>query len=40
MKGEKDFNVLIINEGTNAHIMYISDTEALTGFRYCNICHK
>ncbi|KAA6308419.1 MAG: hypothetical protein EZS28_056693, partial [Streblomastix strix] len=39
-KKEKQFNILIINEGTNVHIMYISDVEALTGFRYCNICHR
>ncbi|KAA6401134.1 MAG: hypothetical protein EZS28_003344 [Streblomastix strix] len=37
---EKQFNILFINDGINAHIMYISDVEALTGFRYCNICHK
>ncbi|KAA6400047.1 MAG: hypothetical protein EZS28_004435 [Streblomastix strix] len=36
----KQFNILFINDGINAHIMYISDVEALTGFRYCNICHK
>ncbi|KAA6371890.1 MAG: hypothetical protein EZS28_032583, partial [Streblomastix strix] len=34
------FNILFINDGINAHIMYISDVEALTGFRYCNICHR
>ncbi|KAA6394179.1 MAG: hypothetical protein EZS28_010292 [Streblomastix strix] len=37
---EKQFNILFIKDGTNAHIMYISDVEALTGFRYCNICHR
>ncbi|KAA6356981.1 MAG: hypothetical protein EZS28_047492, partial [Streblomastix strix] len=37
---DKQFNILFINDGINAHIMYISDVEALTGFRYCNICHK
>ncbi|KAA6370602.1 MAG: hypothetical protein EZS28_033871, partial [Streblomastix strix] len=37
---EKQFNILFINDGINAHIMYISDVEALTGFRYCNICHR
>ncbi|KAA6382637.1 MAG: hypothetical protein EZS28_021836 [Streblomastix strix] len=37
---EKQFNILFINDGNNAHIMYISDVEALTGFRYCNICHR
>ncbi|KAA6401608.1 MAG: hypothetical protein EZS28_002870 [Streblomastix strix] len=36
----KQFNILFINDGINTHIMYISDVEALTGFRYCNICHK
>ncbi|KAA6388752.1 MAG: hypothetical protein EZS28_015720 [Streblomastix strix] len=34
---DKQFNILFINDGINAHIMYISDVEALTGFRYCNI---
>ncbi|KAA6372968.1 MAG: hypothetical protein EZS28_031503, partial [Streblomastix strix] len=37
---DKQFNILFINDGINANIMYISDVEALTGFRYCNICHK
>ncbi|KAA6370343.1 MAG: hypothetical protein EZS28_034130 [Streblomastix strix] len=37
---DKQFNIVFINDGINAHIMYISDVEALTGFRYCNICHK
>ncbi|KAA6404464.1 MAG: hypothetical protein EZS28_000015 [Streblomastix strix] len=37
---DKHFNILFINDGINAHIMYISDVEALTGFRYCNICHR
>ncbi|KAA6370667.1 MAG: hypothetical protein EZS28_033806, partial [Streblomastix strix] len=37
---EKQFNILFINDGINVHIMYISDVEALTGFRYCNICHR
>ncbi|KAA6368875.1 MAG: hypothetical protein EZS28_035598, partial [Streblomastix strix] len=37
---DKQFNILFINDGINAHIMYISDVEALTGFRYCNICHR
>ncbi|KAA6404423.1 MAG: hypothetical protein EZS28_000044 [Streblomastix strix] len=37
---DKQFNILFINDGINAHIMYISEVEALTGFRYCNICHK
>ncbi|KAA6359540.1 MAG: hypothetical protein EZS28_044933, partial [Streblomastix strix] len=37
---EKQFNILFINDGINAHIMYISDVEALIGFRYCNICHR
>ncbi|KAA6359550.1 MAG: hypothetical protein EZS28_044923, partial [Streblomastix strix] len=36
---DKQFNILFINDGINAHIMYISDVEALTGFRYSNICH-
>ncbi|KAA6400266.1 MAG: hypothetical protein EZS28_004212 [Streblomastix strix] len=39
-KKEKQFNILFINEGTNVHTMYISDVEVLTGFRYCNICHR
>ncbi|KAA6320692.1 MAG: hypothetical protein EZS28_054650, partial [Streblomastix strix] len=37
---DKHFNIQFINDGINAHIMYISDVEALTGFRYCNICHR
>ncbi|KAA6399201.1 MAG: hypothetical protein EZS28_005271 [Streblomastix strix] len=37
---DMQFNILFINDGINAHIMYISDVEALTGFRYCNICHR
>ncbi|KAA6387636.1 MAG: hypothetical protein EZS28_016838 [Streblomastix strix] len=37
---DKQFNILFINDGVNTHIMYISDVEALTGFRYCNICNK
>ncbi|KAA6383853.1 MAG: hypothetical protein EZS28_020623 [Streblomastix strix] len=37
---DKHFNILFINDGINTYIMYISDIEALTGFRYCNICHK
>ncbi|KAA6366738.1 MAG: hypothetical protein EZS28_037735, partial [Streblomastix strix] len=37
---DKQFNILFINDGINAHIMYIFDVEALTGFRYCNICHR
>ncbi|KAA6400470.1 MAG: hypothetical protein EZS28_004009 [Streblomastix strix] len=37
---DKQFNILFINGAINAHIMYISDVEALTEFRYCNICHK
>ncbi|KAA6399668.1 MAG: hypothetical protein EZS28_004801 [Streblomastix strix] len=37
---DKQFNILFINDGINTHIMYISDVEALTGFRYCNICHR
>ncbi|KAA6385258.1 MAG: hypothetical protein EZS28_019214 [Streblomastix strix] len=36
----KQFIILFINDGIDANIMYISDVEALTGFRYCNICHK
>ncbi|KAA6376801.1 MAG: hypothetical protein EZS28_027672 [Streblomastix strix] len=36
----KQFNILFINDGINAHIMYISDVEALTGFQYCNIQKK
>ncbi|KAA6365471.1 MAG: hypothetical protein EZS28_039002, partial [Streblomastix strix] len=30
----KQFNILFNNDGINAHIMYTSDVEALTGFRY------
>ncbi|KAA6371405.1 MAG: hypothetical protein EZS28_033068 [Streblomastix strix] len=37
---DKQLNIIFTNDGINAHIMYISDVEALTGFRYCNICHK
>ncbi|KAA6364031.1 MAG: hypothetical protein EZS28_040442, partial [Streblomastix strix] len=37
---DKHFNILFINDGLNSHIMYISDVEALSGFRYCNICHR
>ncbi|KAA6373974.1 MAG: hypothetical protein EZS28_030500 [Streblomastix strix] len=39
-RSDKQFNMLFINDGINAHIMYISDVESLTGFRYCNICHR
>ncbi|KAA6371567.1 MAG: hypothetical protein EZS28_032906 [Streblomastix strix] len=35
---ERDFNVLLINNGVNAHMLYISDVQALTGYRYCDIC--
>ncbi|KAA6393776.1 MAG: hypothetical protein EZS28_010695 [Streblomastix strix] len=34
----RDFNVLLINNGVNAHILYVSDVQALTGYRYCDIC--
>ncbi|KAA6398613.1 MAG: hypothetical protein EZS28_005858 [Streblomastix strix] len=37
---DKQLNILFINDEINAHTMYISDVEALTGFRYCNICHR
>ncbi|KAA6387847.1 MAG: hypothetical protein EZS28_016626 [Streblomastix strix] len=30
---DKQFNILFINDGINANIMYISDVEALTGFK-------
>ncbi|KAA6389124.1 MAG: hypothetical protein EZS28_015348 [Streblomastix strix] len=39
-KNAKQFSILFINDGNNAHIMYVSDVEALTEFRYCNIFHK
>ncbi|KAA6360308.1 MAG: hypothetical protein EZS28_044165, partial [Streblomastix strix] len=35
---ERDFNVLLINNGVNAHILYVCDVQALTGYRYCDIC--
>ncbi|KAA6360916.1 MAG: hypothetical protein EZS28_043557, partial [Streblomastix strix] len=35
---DRDFNVLLINNGVNAHILYVSDIQALTGYRYCDIC--
>ncbi|KAA6393393.1 MAG: hypothetical protein EZS28_011081 [Streblomastix strix] len=37
---DKQFNILFINDGINAHIMYISDIEAIIGFRYYNICNR
>ncbi|KAA6386540.1 MAG: hypothetical protein EZS28_017932 [Streblomastix strix] len=37
---DKQFNIIFINDGISAHIMQISDVEALTVFRYCNICHR
>ncbi|KAA6370306.1 MAG: hypothetical protein EZS28_034167 [Streblomastix strix] len=37
---DKQLNILYINDGISACLMYISDVEAITGFRYCNICHK
>ncbi|KAA6383949.1 MAG: hypothetical protein EZS28_020525 [Streblomastix strix] len=35
---DRDFNVLLINNGVNVHILYVSDVQALTGYRYCDIC--
>ncbi|KAA6401879.1 MAG: hypothetical protein EZS28_002597 [Streblomastix strix] len=34
----RDFNVLLMNNGVNAHLLYVSDVQALTGYRYCDIC--
>ncbi|KAA6359059.1 MAG: hypothetical protein EZS28_045414, partial [Streblomastix strix] len=34
----RDFKELLINNGANAHILYVSDVQALTGYRYCDIC--
>ncbi|KAA6356903.1 MAG: hypothetical protein EZS28_047570, partial [Streblomastix strix] len=35
---QRDFIVLFINIGVNAHILYVSDVQALTGYRYCDKC--
>ncbi|KAA6345096.1 MAG: hypothetical protein EZS28_052189 [Streblomastix strix] len=34
---ERDFNAHLMNIGANAHILYVSNVQALTGYRYCDI---
>ncbi|KAA6387899.1 MAG: hypothetical protein EZS28_016572, partial [Streblomastix strix] len=35
---ERDFKIHLLNNRVNAHIFYVSDVQALTGYRYCDIC--
>ncbi|KAA6380309.1 MAG: hypothetical protein EZS28_024163 [Streblomastix strix] len=38
IKEPKDFNILLVHFRNKFHILYISDTLALTGLAYCPIC--